>query len=254
MSEPTESTEPQLPTANPPAVIPPAPKLKAELVTGGSVVPIVPRNIEEVARIAQAVIVAGLAPESYSKGARDDNAVASKIMIGIMKGAEIGLAPLTALANIAIINGRACLWGDGAVALVQASGKVKNWEETYEGDPAKDDYTAICRIWRIGQEIPYEGRFSVGDARRARLLTKGPWVEYQARMQMWRARSYAMRTGFADCLCGLAIAEEAQDIPAAPTPVNTSFLEDKTDDATQAGHSQDGSGLPPVLGSGGQQP
>ena len=215
-----ESTEPQ---AAQPSQVVLSPK-KAELVTGGSVVPIIPRNIEEVARIAKAVIVAGLAPDSYSKGSRDDETTASKIMIGIMKGAEIGLAPLTALANIAIINGRACLWGDGAVGLVQASGRVKNWSETYEGDPTKDEYTAVCKIWRHGQDEPYVGRFSVGDARRARLLTKGPWVEYMARMLMWRARSYAMRTGFADCLSGLSIAEEAQDLPVVPGPVNTSFL------------------------------
>ncbi len=234
-----EASEQPLP-AQPSAIIVPPPKPKAELVAGERVSPIIPRTIEEVARIANAVIVAGLAPDSYSK-----EEVPSKIMIGIMKGAEIGLAPLTALASIAIINGRACLWGDGAVALVHASGKVSRWEEIYEGDPAKDEYTAICRIWRVGQDSPYEGRFSVGDGRRARLLTKGPWVEYQSRMLMWRARTYAMRLGFADCLAGLAIAEEAQDIPAAPTPVNSAaFLEDKSDDQTD--QPQDGGGLPAI--------
>lgn len=217
----TEQSVTVVPT-NPPTV----PKPKAELVAGGSVVPIVPRNIEEVARIAKAVIVAGLAPDSYSKGTIDEDKIASKIMIGIMKGAEIGLAPLTALANIAIINGRACLWGDGAVALVQRSGYVQSWEEVFEGDPAKDELTAICTIWRKGQDAPYVGKFSMSDARRAKLLTKGPWVEYPTRMLMWRARSYAMRNGFADCLSGLAIAEEAQDLPQAPQVVSKAFLED----------------------------
>ena len=231
---PTTETPPQQPSA----IMVPAPKPKAELVAGERVSPIIPRTIEEVARIANAVIVAGLAPDSYTKGSRPEE-VPSKIMIGIMKGAEIGLAPLTALASIAIINGRACLWGDGAVALVHASGKVSKWEEIYDGDPAKDEYTAICRIWRVGQEAPYEGRFSIGDARRARLLTKGPWVEYQGRMLMWRARTYAMRLGFADCLAGLAIAEEAQDIPAAPMAVNSAaFLEDKTEEAPSASEPQ----------------
>lgn len=218
---------------------------KAELVIGGDVTPIIPRNVEEVARFAKMVLIAGLAPDSYTKNVPRDE-IPAKIAIGIMKGAEIGLAPLTALANIAIINGRACLWGDGAVALVHRSGKVKNWVETYEGEPGKDDYTAVCKIWRVGQEDPYIGKFSIGDARRAKLLSKGPWVEYQARMMMWRARSYAMRGGFADCLCGLAIAEETQDIPAAPGPVNTAFLEDKSDD--QADQPKDGGGLPPESG------
>jgi hypothetical protein len=191
-------------------------KPKAELAAGSHVAPIIPRNIDEVARIANAVIVAGLAPNSYEGNSEKETA--SKIMIGIMKGAEIGLAPLTALANIAIINGRASLWGDGAVALIQASGKVSKWEETYEGKEGGDDYTAICKIWRVGQELPYIGKFAWADAKRAKLVTKGPWIAYGPRMLMWRARSYAMRTGFADCLSGLGIAEEVQDLPVAPPP------------------------------------
>jgi hypothetical protein len=35
-----------------------------------------------------------------------------------------------------------------------------------------------------------------------------------------------MRTGFADCLSGLAIAEEAQDLPAVPEVVSSTFLDD----------------------------
>ncbi len=200
------------------------PKQKAELTAGSPVAPIIPRTIEEVSRIAKAVIVAGLAPDSYSHGTPDE--VVSKVIVGIMKGAEVGLPPLTALANIAIINGRPCLYGDGAVALIQASGHVEKWQETYEGEEGTDGYAAVCAIWRRGQETPYEGRFSIGDAKRAKLLTKGPWIMYPSRMLMWRARTYAMRTGFADCLSGLSIAEEVQDLPKAPGPVtDTAFLE-----------------------------
>lgn len=201
----------------------PAPKQRAELVAGNPVAPIIPRTIDEVSRIAKAVIVAGLAPDSY-KGSPDETI--SKVIVGIMKGAEVGLPPLTALANIAIINGRPCLYGDGAVALIQASGKVEKWKERWEGDEGKDEYTAICELWRRGQTEPYIGHFSLGDAKRAKLLTKGPWVMYLQRMLMWRARTYAMRTGFADCLAGLSIAEEVRDMPEAPKPVDTAFLED----------------------------
>lgn len=208
-------------TANLPTLHVPA---KAELVAGNAIAPIIPRTIEEVSRIAKAVIVAGLAPDSYKQGGQEE--VISKVIVGIMKGAEVGLPPLTALANIAIINGRPCLYGDGAVALIQASGKVEKWQETYEGEEGTDGYTAICAIWRRGQETPYEGRFSIGDAKRAKLLTKQPWIMYQSRMMMWRARTYSMRTGFADCLSGLSIAEEMQDLPVAPKPVDQAFLDD----------------------------
>lgn len=202
-------------------------KPKADLIAGAGVAPIIPRTIDEVARIAQAVIVANLAPDSYKGGSREE--IASKIMIGIMKGAEAGIPPLTALANIAIINGKACLFGDAVVALVQASGKVESWKEWYEGDEGSEDYTAYCEIKRAGQSEPYRGKFSVKDAKRAHLLTKGPWVTYLRIMLMWRARTYAVRTGFADCLCGLSIAEEIQDMPTAPKPVDAAFLADATE-------------------------
>src|SRR5207237_9506330 len=90
--------------------------------------------------------------------------------------------------------------------------------------------TAVYRIWRKGQEIPYEGRFSVQHAMRAHLwgnAKRRVWIEYPKRMLMARARAYALRDGFADCLMGLSIREEIEDVPAEPpTRTDTSFLND----------------------------
>lgn len=204
-------------------VAPPKPPLE----TGARVAPIVPRTVDEVARVAHAVIVAGLAPNSYE--GRNHNETISKIMIGIMKGAEVGFPPITALSTIAIINGRPCIWGDGAIALVQKSGLVEKIEAIFEGEQFQDDWTAIYRIWRKGQGSPYQGRFSVLDAKRAHLWgnpKKSPWMEYPQRMLMARARAFALRDGFADFLMGLSIAEEAEDIPATPEKTDTAFLDD----------------------------
>jgi hypothetical protein len=200
------------------------PARKPDLVAGNAVAPIVPRTIEEVARVANAVIVAGLAPESYKQGGAQETA--SRIMIGIMSGAELGLAPMQSLKAIAIINGKAALYGDGAVSLVQASGKVEKWEENWTGEEPTPEWTATCRIWRKGQSEPYVGKFTWAEAVRARLVTKGPWRDYPNIMLMWRARTKAMRLGFADFLSGLGIVEELQDIPPPPKPVATDFLSD----------------------------
>lgn len=216
---------------------------KAELRAGSEVAPIVPRTIEEVARVAKAVIVAGLAPSSYEGRTQDETV--SKIMIGVMKGAEVGLPPITALSTIAIINNRPTIWGDGAVALCQARGVVTKVETHYEGAEAisdkepsisdfPDGYTAVYRIWRKGQETPYIGRFSVRDARRAHLwgnIKKQPWMMYPTRMLMNRARAFALRDGFADCLSGLFIREEVEDLPAEPArSTDTAFLDDAPTD------------------------
>ena len=199
------------------------PTRRAELIAGAPIRPIVPRTVEEAFRLATAIVKAGLAPDSYKNDPQ-------RIMIGILKACEVGLPPLTGLANIAIINNRACIFGDGAIALVQAAGHVIKMEHTTEGQPFEDNFVAIYRIWRKGQETPYEGRFSVADAKRAKLWMnpqRQPWALYPGRMLMNRARAYALRDGFADCLSGLAIAEEVQDIPAAPEKVETSFLNDE---------------------------
>lgn len=203
------------------------PKPKPPLETGARVAPIVPRTVDEVARIAQAVIIAGLAPNSYD--GKTPQETASKIMIGIMKGAEVGFPPITALSTIAIINGRPCIWGDGAVALVQKSGMVEKIEARFEGEQFQDDWTAIYRVWRKGQAEPYQGRFSILDAKRAHLwgnTRRPPWMEYPQRMLMARARAFALRDGFADFLMGLSIAEEAEDIPIPPETTDTAFLDD----------------------------
>ena len=221
---------------------------KPELVAGPRIRAIVPRNIEEAFRMAQAVVKAGLAPESYENDAQ-------KIMIGILKACEVGLPPLTGLSNIMIVNKRASIWGDGAVALCQSSGLVEKVEQKYEGEPDKDTWTAVYRIWRKGQAEPYEGRFSVADAKRAHLwgnVKKRPWCEYPARMLLARARAFALRDGFADCLSGLSIAEEIQDLPEAPAPVDSSFL----DDAPQIEHKpkEASADLADVLSNVGSEP
>jgi hypothetical protein len=236
----------------------PAPR---PLEAGGAVAAIIPRTLTDVARVGDAILRAGLAPTSYivkPKGTNDeathqaDQATKARVMIGIMKGAEVGLPPITALSTIAIINNRPCIWGDGAVALVQQSGLVERIETFYEGGneaaagpvqeaggeinhaPTLRDFpqglTAVCRIWRRGQSAPYEGRFSVRDAMRAHLWgnsNKAPWVEYPKRMLMNRARAFPLRDGFADVLCGLSIREEVEDFPAEPARVaDVSFLDD----------------------------
>jgi hypothetical protein len=55
---------------------------------------------------------------------------------------------------------------------------------------------------------------------------KKPWFEHPKRMLQWRARAYAMRDGFADCLMGLAVREEIEDLTPEPVVTDTSFLDD----------------------------
>jgi len=129
-------------------------------------------------------------------------------MAAIMRGAEIGLAPMQALSNIAVINGRASLWGDALPALMQRAGHKIDVE--LSGDDGEETATATLIRGDTGQTVVRT--FSMADARKAKLLDKNsPWQTYPKRMLMMRARSWAVRDGAADALMGLQVAEEVQD-------------------------------------------
>ena len=169
---------------------------------------LVPQSIPEAMQLAEILAQSDMVPRDYQRKP-------GNILVAVQWGAEVGLKPLQALQNIAVINGRPALWGDAVVALVRGSGLLEYMQETAEGD------TAVCRIKRKGQ--PEEVRtFSQSDAKAAGLAGKsGPWSQYPARMRQMRARAFALRDVFADVLKGLAVAEEVQDMPAeqpAPAP------------------------------------
>lgn len=198
------------------------------------VMAVIPRNTEEAGRYAKAIIAAGVVPDAYThqkdvfergtgeaivrKGDPDINL----IIMGILKSLEVGLPPLTGLGTIVPINNRFTIWGDGAIALIQRDRVIAKHTENRVGHnfppdteladwPA--DYGWEIRYWRKGQDEPYIGKFTVRDAKRAGLWMskRDPWVKYPDRMLYNRARAFALRDGFADCLHGLGIAEEVRD-------------------------------------------
>jgi len=128
-------------------------------------------------------------------------------LIAMQWGAELGLKPLQAMQNLAIINGRPSLWGDAVIALVRGSTLCESVVETDDGN------TATCIVKRRGE--PEQKRtFSMEDARAAGLFGKqGPWIQYPKRMRQMRARAFALRDVFPDVLRGLPVAEELMDTP-----------------------------------------
>ena len=172
-----------------------------QLTTNTSGFGLVPQNMAEAMQLADVLASSDLVPRDYQRKP-------GNILVAVQWGAEVGLKPLQALQNIAVINGRPSLWGDAIVALVRGSGLLEYMQETHDGD------TAVCTVKRRGQ--PEEVRtFSQADAKAAGLAGKpGPWTQYPARMRQMRARAFALRDVFADVLKGLAVAEELQDMPA----------------------------------------
>jgi hypothetical protein len=115
---------------------------------------------------------------------------------------------MQSLSSIAVINGRAALWGDAIPALILKAGHHLDVRLEGEGDAA----VAIAVLTRRDTRQMIERRFSMEDTKRAGFLSKaGPWRDYPTRMLMMRTRSWAARDGTADVLMGLHVAEEVLD-------------------------------------------
>lgn len=175
---------------------------KAAVATGGALSALAPQNLDDAFRLATALAMSGdMIPKHFQNKPE-------ATMAAIIRGMEIGLAPMQALSNIAVINGRASVWGDALPALMQRAGHSIDVEISGEGDKM----VATATLKRGDTGVALSRTFSVDDAKKANLWGKqGPWQQYPKRMLSNRARAWAVRDGAADALMGLQVAEETSD-------------------------------------------
>jgi hypothetical protein len=173
-----------------------------------------PTTLTEAIQFSEMLASSSMVPRAYQGKPND-------VLVCLQWGYEMGMAPMQALQNIAVINGKPSMYGDSLIALVQASPACEDIEEYFENEGTPNP-VAVCVARRKGR-TPVIFKFSVEDAKRAGLWGKtGPWQAYPKRMMQMRARGFALRDAFPDVLTGLITAEEAHDWPAeakgAPAP------------------------------------
>lgn len=157
-------------------------------------------NLEAAMKLAEMFSKSAMVPKQYQGNA-------ANCLVAMAYGDSLGMAPLQAMQSVAVVNGVPALYGDGMLALVQASQAFESIEESIE------DGAAVCTVKRRGMK-PVQRVFTVDDAKRAGLWGKaGPWQQYPSRMLQMRARSWALRDAFADVLRGIQSVEEVRDIP-----------------------------------------
>jgi len=141
----------------------------------------------------------GMVPKQY-QGKPEDAAVA------IQWGMEIGLQPLQALQNIAVISGMPALWGDALIAIIKGSGQCEYIRSEFDDE----SMTAIVSTKRKGE--PEETRsFSMADAKSAGLSGRQTYQQHPKRMLNARARSHVLRDVYADLLRGFQVREIVEE-------------------------------------------
>lgn len=159
-----------------------------------------PQTFEQALTLADYLAASDMVPKDFQDKP-------GNCLVAIQWGVEIGLQPLQAMQNIAVINGRPSLWGDAVIALARNSPVCEYIIETDDGQ------TATCKVKRRG-EAEQVRTFSMNDAKSAGLAGKaGPWTQYPKRMRQMRARAFAIRDVFPDVLKGLPVAEEIMYTP-----------------------------------------
>ena len=184
--------------------------MNALTTTRAGAASLAPQTFGEAMQFSQMLARSGMVPKDYINKPE-------AVMVALQWGAEVGLGPLQALQNIAVINGRPSLWGDAALALVRGHAACAGIREGIDGEG--DARHGWCEVTRRGEQ-PQRRTFSVADAKKAGLWGKaGPWQNYPDRMLQMRARGFAIRDVFPDALRGVITAEEAQDMPTEPREV-----------------------------------
>jgi len=165
-------------------------------------------TLEDQYRLAQYYVRGKMIPAHYE--------TPEQVLTGMQFARELGLKPLTALKNIAVINGTPSLWGDLPLALVRGSGFLEDIDEYFLNEKLErieiknlrdDVFAAVCRVKRKGDSRARDFTWTKDDTNRAKLSGKGVWVQYKPIMMKRKARALALKDVFPDVIAGVAIAE-----------------------------------------------
>jgi hypothetical protein len=167
------------------------------------------QTMDDVFRFSKAVVAAGLAPKGLEK--------AEAVFVAIQMGLEVGISPMAAIQNIAVVNGKPKFYGSMPLALVRASGLLEDIEERIDG--TGDDRVAVCTTKRRGSSVPRKTTFSVKDAKTAGLWGTNVWAKYPERMLAYRARGFNLDDNFSDVLKGMASHEGVIELDASAVTV-----------------------------------
>lgn len=173
---------------------------------------LVPEAIDDKLQMAKMLAQSGLMPDGLRTPAQ--------VFVALQMGAELGLSPMIAVNNIAVIKGRPTLSAAIMDAIARNHPAYRGMTITYNDSPLA--CTVIIRR-AIGDNIEeFTGYFDWDEAAAAGLVGKDNWRNYPKRMLKARAMSFAARDAFPDALAGMYSKEEYMDEPDLVEPRDVS--------------------------------
>lgn len=171
----------------------------------GAILGIRPTTIKEAMDLAKVLSDSELVPKDFR--GKPGNVIIAWEMLS-----ALGIPVAVGIQNIAVINGRACIWGDLATAIVRSS-PLTEYLIMPDLAEVKKTGTAWTRHKRKDQAFEVTYSFSKEDAEKAKLWGKeGPWTNYPYWMLQMRANAFTFKLSASDILKGMAIVEETRDI------------------------------------------
>lgn len=169
---------------------------------GKSMIPFSPQNLNEAMTISTQLAKSDLCPKSF--GQRPENVLAA-----IMMGHELGFGVMQSLSNIAVVNGRASVWGEAVTALILDSGVCEYLLDEVTG--SGKDLAVTIKTKRKGMP-EYTFTYTWADAEKAGLTGKDTYQKYGKDMLYWKGLGRVGKRVYADVLKGIAIREIAEEL------------------------------------------
>lgn len=164
-------------------------------------------NLDEQWRLACAFLKSGMLPKAYK--------TPEQVLVGMQFAYELGLKPLMAMRQIAVINGQPSLWGELPLALVRRSGELEYFNEWIVDKDYKEIsfdnknldspiYAAICELQRKGMD---RKKYTFTQKDKHNLGIAAVWNSFEKIMMKRKARALGLKDQFADIIEGVCIAE-----------------------------------------------
>ncbi|MGV8130666.1 MAG: hypothetical protein ACP5N7_01025 [Candidatus Pacearchaeota archaeon] len=182
------------------------------------------RTLTELYRVSNMLCRSGILPKAYD--------TPEKVATAITLARELGLMPLSALKNIAVINGSPSIWGELPLGIIRNSGLLEKINEfcidkdykqiCFENKNIEAEiFAAICIIKRKNED-ERSFHYSQDDVAKHPNCNNQVWKSYKSIMMKRRARAIALKDVFGDLLGGVSIAEYDHDtIPTIGQSINT---------------------------------